>query len=53
MASKIGEYEGTRPEGLDPPPSVPLDGRGESPLGGYPLILKHLTEPEPFQVACP
>src|SRR5450759_4364130 len=33
-ASDIGEYEGMRPEGLDPPSSVPLDGRGESPLGG-------------------
>jgi len=34
MASDIGEYEGMRPEGLDPPSSVPLDGRGESPLKG-------------------
>jgi hypothetical protein len=32
IATDLGEHEGTRPEGLDPP-------CGKSPLGGYPPHL--------------
>src|SRR5471032_2479207 len=31
VATDSGQHMGRRPEGLDPPSSVPLDGRGESP----------------------